>query len=209
MEKDIKRVSITKFETALDKENIINETLVGTDDVVIEIKKTIPLNEMIVFVQEVVEACIDTETGEYTPEAYDFAFRVAVLTHYANFAMPSNLDKQYMLVYGTRAFDQITGNINVCQLSDITRAIDRKIQFMLDVISSSAVNKINEVINKFNDIATSSEQVFGGINPSELSKVVEGITKLNKMDEADVAKVILDAKSKDTEATETIAIVKK
>lgn len=209
MEKDIKRVSITKFETALDKENIINETLVGTDDVVIEIKKTIPLNEMIVFVQEVVEACIDTETGEYTPEAYDFAFRVAVLTHYANFAMPSNLDKQYMLVYGTRAFDQITGNINVCQLSDITRAIDRKIQFMLDVISSSAVNKINEVINKFNDIATSSEQVFGGINPSELSKVVEGITKLNKMDEADVAKAILDAKSKDTEATETIAIVKK
>lgn len=209
MEKDIKRVSITKFETALDKENIISETLAGTDDVVIEIKKTIPLNEMIAFVQEVVEACVDTETGEYAPEAYDFAFRVAVLTHYANFAMPSNLDKQYMLVYGTRAFDQITGNINVCQLSDITRAIDRKIQFMLDIISSSAVNKINEVINKFNDIATSSEQVFGSINPSELSKVVEGITKLNKMDEADVAKAILDAKSKDTEATETIAIVKK
>lgn len=208
MEKDIKRVSIAKFESALDKENIVTETLAGTEDVVIEIKKTIPLYEMTAFVQEVVEACVDSETGDYIPEAYDFAFRVAVLTHYANFAMPSNLEKQYMLVYGTRAFNQVTGSINVCQLNDIVKAIDRKIQFMLDVISSSAVTKINEVINKFNDIATSSEQVFGGMNPADLSKVIEGITKLNKMDEADVAKVILDVKSEGSDTTETIAVSK-
>lgn len=208
MGKDIKRVSIAKFETALDKENIMTATLAGTEDVVIEIKKTISLYEMTAFVQEVVEACVDSETGEYIPEAYDFAFRVAVLTHYANFAMPSNLEKQYMLVYGTSAFNQVTGYINMCQLNDIVKSIDRKIQFMLDVISSSAVTKINEVINKFNDIATSSEQVFGGMNPDDLSKILEGIGKLNKMDEADIAKTILDVKSEDSEAVETVAVNK-
>lgn len=84
MEKDIKRISITKFETALDKYNIVTERLNGTEDVVFEIRKTIPLYEMTAFVQEVVESCIDSETGEYVPEAYAFALRVAVLTHYAN-----------------------------------------------------------------------------------------------------------------------------
>ena len=99
MAKDIERVSINKFEQAVNVDNITTEILLDTQDVEIQIKKTIGLPEMMLFVQEVVEACIDGESGEYLPEAYDFAIRSAVLTHYANFAMPANLEKQYWLVY--------------------------------------------------------------------------------------------------------------
>ena len=53
MAKDIERVSINKFEQALNKDNIITETLVDTEDVTIQIKKTITLPEMMLFVQEV------------------------------------------------------------------------------------------------------------------------------------------------------------
>ena len=195
MAKDIEKVSINKFELALNQENIVTETLVDTSDVSIQIKKTITLPEMMGFVQEVVEACIDGGTGEYIPEAYDFAIRSAVLTHYANFAMPANLEKQYWLVYNTRAFQQVIGHINEYQFNDIIRAIDRKIKYMLDVMSSSAVSKINEVIDKFNDIAETGEKVFGGATADDMAGFMRGIAKLKDVKEEDIAKAILSSQT--------------
>lgn len=192
MSKEIKKVSINKFESALDKENVITDTLLGTDDVTIQIKKTIPLQEMLLFVQEVVEACVDNENGEYIPEAYDFAIRVATLTHYANLSMPTNLEKQYWLVYNTKAFEQVLTHINTRQFDDIIRAIDKKIKFMLDVISSSAVIKINDVVSKFNDIAETSEKVFSGVNAEDMAKIIQGMSKLGEIEQDNVVKTILD-----------------
>lgn len=197
MAKDIERVSINKFEQALNEDNVIAETLVDTDDVTIQIKKTITLSEMMLFVQEVVEACIDGENGEYIPEAYDLAIRSAVLTHYANFAMPASLDKQYWLVYNTMAFQQVVSKINKHQFNDIIRTIDRKIKFMLDILSSSAVSKIHEVINKFNDIAEAGEKVFGSASADEIANFVNGVSKLKDMKEEDIAKVILGSEAGD------------
>lgn len=193
MSKEIERISVNKFEMALAEDNIVEEVLNGTDDVKIQIKKTIALPEMISFVQEVVESCIDSETGEYLPEAYDFAIRVGVLTRYANFAMPANMEKQYMLIYSTSAFDQVLQHININQFNDIVRAIDKKIKFMLDVISSSAVTKINEVINKLSEIASAGEKAFDGVDANDMAKVIQGVSKLSNMDEEKVAKVILES----------------
>lgn len=195
MAKDIDRVSINNFEQALAKDTVITEILVDTEDVTIQIKKTITLPEMMLFVQEVVEACIDGETGEYIPEAYDFAIRSAVLTHYANFAMPANLEKQYWLIYNTRAFQQVLNNINEQQFNDIIRAIDRKVKYMLDVMSSAAVSKINEVIAKFNDVAAVSTKMFDGASPDDMAKFINGITKLKDMKEEDIAQAIVKAQN--------------
>lgn len=191
MAKDIDRVSINNFEQALAKDTVITETLADTEDVTIQIKKTITLPEMMLFVQEVVEACIDGETGEYIPEAYDFAIRSAVLTHYANFAMPANLEKQYWLIYNTRAFQQVLNNINEQQFNDIIRAIDRKVKYMLDVMSSAAVSKINEVIAKFNDVAAVSTKMFDGASPDDMTNFINGIAKLKDMKEEDIAQAIV------------------
>ena len=79
MSKNIQKISINKLESVL-VENTVTEILNGTDNVEIHIAKTLTLHEMLLFVQEVVEACIDGETGEYLPEAYDFAIRAGVLS---------------------------------------------------------------------------------------------------------------------------------
>ena len=192
MAKDIERVSINKFEQAVNVDNITTEILLDTQDVEIQIKKTIGLPEMMLFVQEVVEACIDGESGEYLPEAYDFAIRSAVLTHYANFAMPANLEKQYWLVYNTRAFQQVLTNINETQFGDIIRAIDKKIKYMLDVMSSAAISKIHEAIGKLNEFAEKSEGMFGNATSEDMSNLMKGIAKLKDMKEEDIAKAVLD-----------------
>lgn len=197
MTKDIERISVKKFESALNEENIITETLHGSNNVVMHIKRVLSLTEMVEFVKGVVESCVDAENGEYIPEAYDFAIRVAVLTHYANFTMPSNMEKRYWLVYNTSAFQQILSHIDERQFNDIVRTIDKKIKFMIDVISSTAVSKINEVISKFEDIALASETVFGVLNSDELSNAIKGISKLNNASEEDLAKSILQSRMKE------------
>ena len=196
MANDIKRISVNKFESALPSDNIITMTLDDTDDVVMQVKRVLPLQDMLSFVREVVESCIDAETGEYLPEAYDFAIRVGVLTRYANFTMPSKLDKQYMLIYGTCAFEQVMGLIDGAQFRDIMRAIDKKIKYMLDVMSASAVAKINEVINKFGDIAEAAEKAFAGANPDDIKKVIQGASKLDNVEGEDLAQIILKATDK-------------
>ena len=194
MSKNNQKISINKLESVL-VENTVTEILNGTDNVEIHITKTLPLQEMLLFVQEVVEACIDGETGEYLPEAYDFAIRAGVLTRYANFTLPANLDNQYMLVYNTGAFDQVVAHINERQFNDIVGAIDKKIKFMLDVISSSAVTKINEVIGKFNELAETAENAFGDVNGEDMANVVKGITQLKDINEEKIAQVILKSKA--------------
>lgn len=188
-----KKISISDFESALDTQSTVTEILSNSNGVEMLIKKSISLDEMIIFVQEVVEACIDGETGEYIPEAYDFAVRVAILTHYANFTMPVNLEKQYWLVYNTTAVEQVLQHINTRQFDDIVRSIDKKIDFMLSIISSSAVSKINEVIAKFNDIATVGENAFKGIDSGTMTKVIQGISKLNNMSEKELATAVIEA----------------
>lgn len=195
MAKEIEKVSINKLESALNQDNIITETLTGTSDVSIQIKKTISLPEMMEFVQEVVEACVDGETGEYTPEAYDFAIRNAVLTHYANFAMPKNLEKRYWFLYNTGAFQQVVDSINEYQFNDIIRAVDRKIKYMLDVISAAAVSKINDVINKFNEIAETGSKMFNSTSPDDMVNFMHGISKLKDVKDEDIAKAILNSQN--------------
>lgn len=197
MAKSSKRISVNQFESAATGENITTEILCGTDNVEIHIKRCLSLTEMLEFVQEVVSSCVDGETGEYTPEAYDFSIRVGVLTHYANFSMPTNLEKQYWLIYNTQAFNQVMEHIDDCQFNDIIRSIDRKIQFMLDVLSSSAVSKINEVVTKFGEIAQESENMFSEINPDEVKKVLQGIATLKNVDSESVARVVLENQTKD------------
>lgn len=196
MAKKREKVSIIKLESALDKNNTKEFVLGGTEDVVFEVKKRLSLTEMIEFVNEVVESCVDTESGEYIPEAYNFALRCAILTKYANFTLPSNLERRYEVVYGTSAVEQALEYIDEAQFEDIRGAIDEKVSFMLDVISSAAVSKINEVVGKFAEIAQTSSDVFGGVDPEDMAKVMRGISKIGDSDkqaiEHSIADIILE-----------------
>lgn len=191
MAKNNDKISINKFESALNNNGFTEVILSGTEDVKIRITETISLNSMIEFVNTVVESCIDAENGDYVPEAYDFAIRVAVLTYYANFKMPSNSEKQYDLVYNTSAFYQIREKINGEQFHSIIKAIDKKIAFSLSLITSSAVMQIRELINRFSEIVKYSEDAFTGIDPKEMSGVMQKLSRIKNIDEKTVAEVIL------------------
>lgn len=160
----------------------------------VESKKIIPLEDMLAFVNDVVSSCVDIDSGEYIPEAYDFAYRAGVLSYYGGIELPSSTEEKYMYVYAYSDYDNIRNSANEEQLVAIMCAIDEKIKFMIDVIASSAVAKINEVIHKFNDIASSMESMFGNASDRDISGITEMITKLSGLSEKDIAKIILESK---------------
>lgn len=200
MAKHRNKISINQLESSITDDNVITKGLLNDnsdfiDGASIQIYKVIPLPEMISFVSEVVEACIDGETGEYLPEAYDFAIRAAVLTRYANFTLPANLDKQYWLLYRSSAFDQVMSLIDKHQFNSIIRAIDDKIEFKLRLITSSAITKVNEMVDQLNRIVESTEKVFSGIEAEDMAKVLRGVAKIDGLNEEELVKTILDAQT--------------
>lgn len=82
---------------------------------------------------------------------------------------------------------------NTRQFNDIVRAIDKKIEFMLNILSSSAVSKVNEIIAKFSDIAIAGENAFKGIDANTMTKVMQGISKLSNMSEKELATAVVEA----------------
>lgn len=198
MAKKVEKVSVNKLEQAVVNNIVTEEVLVGTEDVTIRIRSLLPLTDMLEFVDEVVNACVDIEEGEYIPQAYDFAIRVATVTKYANLRLPSSLEKQYLLVYGTTAFEQTLKNINSRQFNDILSSIDKKIKHTLDMITSTASAKFGELMDKFGEIANIGTETFGGVNAESMREIIEKLSK-SSVDEEKIVDVITSASKKDSE----------
>ena len=120
-----KKISINTFDKIMKDTYAPTET-VAWHGVDITIKKTLSLQEMMEFVEAVVQLCFETESGKYIPEIRDFAIKLNTLTKYANFTMPHNITHQYQLIYCTDAFEKVLMNVNPQQFNEMCAAVDRR-----------------------------------------------------------------------------------
>lgn len=194
MSKKESRISINKLESIL-KENIITVPMHGCEDVNIVIRRTLPLKDMMQFVTDVVSSCVDTENATYTPEIKEFAFKAAILTTYANFNLPSNVEKQYELVYRTDALEQVLEYIDANQLAEIERAIDAQIDHEVRMMESVLAIKTQEVMSRIDTMVEQFEAAFGGINSEELNGVMQRLAQMDNMTEESIAKAVLGIQS--------------
>lgn len=190
MAKTAKKISVNKFESMVIKQEPVVITTGEQDDVEIIVTPTIGLESMIDFVNYVVNSCVDMDRGEYIPEAYSLSFDMALLTHYANFTMPSSLEKAYELINNTDAVTLVSANVDGGQLSEIMDAIDNKIGHLLDVIASSAVTRINEVMGKINSIVEMSESALSGLNPDDIKGFFDRVSAISDKDVETVARAV-------------------
>ena len=194
MAKKESRISINKLEDVL-KENIVVVPMRGNEDVNITIRRTLPLKDMMQFVTDAVSSCVDTQSATYTPEIKEFAIRSGILTVYANFNLPSNVEKQYELVYGTGALEQVMEHINTKQLAEIERAIDARIDHEVRMMESVLGAKTREVMSRIDTMVEQFENVFGGVNGEELNGVMQRLAQMDDMTEESIAKAVLEAQS--------------
>ena len=199
MAKKESRISINKLESVL-KENIVVVPMRGNEDVNIIIRRTLPLKDMMQFVENVVSSCVDAETASYTPEIKEFAIRSEILTNSANFNLPSNVEKQYELLYCTDVLCQVMEHINNKQLHEIEVAIDARIDHEVKMIETVLAAKTNEMMLRIEAMVEQFEAAFGGINSDDFNGVVKKLSEMDSMTEESIAKAVLDVQRNEIEA---------
>ena len=190
MAKKESRISINKLESVM-KENVVTIPMRGSEDAIITIRPTLPLKDMMQFVENVVSSCVDAETATYTPEIKDFAIRSEILTAYANFNLPSDVEKQYELIYGTDAVGQVLEHINGDQFYAIEMAINARIEHEIKMIETVLAAKTNEMIARIEMMVEQFETVFNGINSSDFNGVMKKLSEMDGMTEESIAKAVL------------------
>lgn len=195
MAKKEKRISINALKK-IAKEQFHESVTEQWFDIDVTIKRTLPLKEMLEFVQEVVDVCFTTD-GTFVPEIMDFATKSGILTHYANFTLPDNLEKQYWMIYSTDAVDMVCQHINVSQLHEMIDSINRKIDHMCDTDIVATRAKLNDLCEAFAKMGTEVSDLFSGVNADELQKMI-GALGNTELSEEKIVSAYIEHMKKDT-----------
>lgn len=150
------------------------------DGITLQVKRTLPLNDAISFIEEIVGANINTDEGTYTPEAYDFSMRVAVLHFYAGIDFPKSKDtaKAYRVVYETDLFGKVFDLIDQNQFDILLRAADERIKHECDLMSSVAMQQAEKILDKMNDIFEESSEVMEELDSDDFRTALSNMTKI-------------------------------
>jgi hypothetical protein len=191
MAKKEHRISVNALENIAEVQypNVITEEWAGIE---VTIKRALSLSEMVEFVADLVEACID-DKGEYSPEAYDFMSRVNVLTKYANFTMPADIKKQYALVYQTDAYEFVLGHINSSQFYDLCGAADMRINRELNMDVRSTRAMLSELVERFGDIANRLEESMSSVTAEDIKSMASAVGS-GVVDEKKIVSAYIDTK---------------
>lgn len=193
MAKKESRISINKLEGLLNTRTT-SVPLPGDVDVEVKIKHNLSLNEMLQFVEDVVSSCVDAESGKFHPEIMWFSIYSAVLTMYANFNLPSNVEKQYDLIYNSDALELVMGHINRDQYEEIVNAIRSRIDHERKIMENAMVSKMNELVDRMTAYTQQSEALFGSVDSNDMSSLVRNLADIGKIDEDKLIHALVEAR---------------
>lgn len=194
--KSNKKISITTFEKIM-KENYTPTKTVEWNGVEITIKPTLSFKEVLSFVDNVTKSCFTTDGGTYIPEVKEFVIKCCILEMYANFAMPTNVERKYDLVYCTDAVNVVMDNINRTQLGEIIEAINDKIDNIAQANVEAINRQMNELYSAFDNLQEQLAGIFSGIGTDEISKLIGAISG-DKFDEAKLIQTYMKEKKANT-----------
>ena len=193
MANKIKKISINALEKCVKEaagEPIITREWRGIN---VNIKVRLGLQEMMTFVYGVVKTCFTENDNQYTPEVLDFAIRSSVLEMYANFTLPSNIEKQYELVYGCDVYTTILETIDRSQFDAMLRAIDEKIAHIAESNIEAVTRQVNELYASLNALEERLSPVFTGIDKDTMTGLITAMSD-GKFDEEKLVHAYLKTK---------------
>lgn len=165
-----KRISVNAMDEIM--RGIDNTSVVEWNGIEVTIKKTLPMDDMLNFVDSVVQSCFDAQTGEYRPEAKDFAIRVNIMTRYANFSLPErNVEKQYDIVTRSGAVEMILEHIDARQYFELIQAINDKTNHKASANIQVLTLKFNDVVTEFENLQRKMDSMFAGVSSDDIKNI--------------------------------------
>lgn len=141
-------------------------------DVTIQVRRTLPLDDAMKFVKDITATCIDEEQAEFMPELFDFAVRMYVVMYYANIDLSKDVKKAYRILYDTMLFKQVYAHVNTEQSSNLILSAEKRIEHWKNILSSSVVGKVSEMMHKMEDVMAGSEEIMGAVDSDEFKAAI-------------------------------------
>ena len=164
-----KKITFNMLEVDMPREEPVKIRF-GTDDKFeISVKKTLNVLEALQFVRSVAEACVNVDTGVYTPELFDFAVKVNTLTAYAGITgfEAKKIEKVYRVIYGSDIFNRVFQEIDHTQYNVLARAAKERVEFSAKNIVSANSRKLGELITRMDNVMTSGQEMLQEFNSEE------------------------------------------
>lgn len=197
MAKNDKRISIAAFDKVA-KEQAVNDTVFDWHGVEITVKYTLGLTDMMEFVHDAAESCF-SESGAFVPEVMDFAIKSNILSRYARFTLPDNLEHRYALIYETDAVDVVCEHINERQLQEITASIKRRVNYVCQSKVTLIQQKAEEMFMAFEKLQKQSESMFDNVSKEDIQKLLSAVANGGFDEEAVVKAYLAQTKSPDSQ----------
>lgn len=195
MAKNDKRISIAAFDKVA-KEQAVNDAVFDWHGVEITVKYTLGLTDMMEFVHDAAESCF-SESGAFVPEVMDFAIKSNILSRYARFTLPDNLEHRYALIYETDAVDVVCEHINERQLQEITASIKRRVNYVCESKVTLIQQKAEEMFMAFEKLRKQSENMFDNVSKEDIQKLLSAVANGGFDEEAVVKAYLAQTKSPD------------
>ncbi len=141
-------------------------------DVTIQVRRTLPLEDAIGFVKNIVATCVDDEQAEFMPELFDFAVRMYVVMYYANADLTKDVKKAYRILYNTTLFEQVYAHVNATQSSNLILAAEKRLEHWKNILSSSVAGKVSEMMHKMEEVMAGSEEMMETIEGDDFKAAV-------------------------------------
>lgn len=193
MDSKEKKISITSFDKVL-KEQAIPDTIEHWFGNEVVIKYTLPVEQVIGFVENVVSSCF--VNADYVPEVKDFLIKSNLLMRYANFTLPDNLEHRYELIYNTDAVAVVSKHICEAQFGEILHAIDERIDYMCNTNISAIEKQVQQLVTSLEDTYKKTVEVFSGLDTADIAKLIGAVGDAG-IDEEKLVKAFLDQKADD------------
>lgn len=199
----IKKISVNAFERCVKESGYENTTTIQWNGVDVVVKKCIPFEEMMSFVDSVVKSCFTSDNAVYVPEVKEFAVKCNLLDTYANFTLPSNASAKYELIYQSDIVNIVLGYIDREQFQEILNAIDDKIDNLVQANIFVINQRMNEVLASVEKLRNQFADIFNGVGKDEVIKLVDAMAN-GKFDASELMNAYFENKRQQISSEETV-----
>lgn len=153
----------------------VDLSVCGFPGVVLDVKRYLNFDEAALFSTIIVDTCIDMETGDYMPEAYEPAVRGAVLACYADIDLPDDMNTLYAVTMCTDIYAHVIDCIDQTAADELVDAANKRIAFARNLMTSTAGKKVVELLNTIQEVRAENAELAQSLQSDEFKGALERV----------------------------------
>jgi hypothetical protein len=160
----------------------------------VDIKTTLSIQEVVAFVEGVVDECYTSDMKTFMPEVKDFLKGCYILSLYAKCKLPSDVHKKYNLVVRLRGLiDTILEHVNAEQYAGIELAIEERLRNNNASVAAAALSQVNAVTASIENLEGQLASMFSGVKPEQMASFIN-VFASGAIDEEKLASAVVNAR---------------